>query len=52
MNPPMSWGLENEICLYPGVGHAFANPSGVNYAQNETKDAWNKTIGFLGTHLK
>jgi carboxymethylenebutenolidase len=45
-------GVENEIYIYPGVGHAFANPSGMNYAPNETKDAWAKTTAFLNKHLK
>ena len=42
----------NEIHLYPGVGHAFANPSGANYAPAETKDAWEKTLAFLNANLK
>ncbi len=45
-------GIENEIYIYPGVGHAFANPSGANYAPTETKDAWDKTVKFLNKHLK
>ncbi len=45
-------GVENEIHIYPGVGHAFANPSGMNYAPTETMDAWGKTLDFLGKHLK
>lgn len=45
-------GVDNEIHIYPGVGHAFANPSGMNYAPNETKDAWAKTLAFLNAHLK
>lgn len=45
-------GVENEIYIYPGVGHAFANPSGANYAPEATKDAWDKTIQFLNKHLK
>ena len=32
-------GVINEIYIYPGVGHAFANPSGDNYAPKETADA-------------
>jgi len=44
-------GITNDIYLYKGVGHAFANPSGDNYAQKETVDAWQKTIGFLGEYL-
>jgi len=45
-------GIENEVYIYPGVGHAFANPSGMNYAPEETKDAWAKTVAFLRTHLR
>lgn len=45
-------GVPNEIHMYPGVGHAFANPSGMNYAPDETKDAWAKTTAFLAMHLK
>ena len=45
-------GIENEIYIYEGVGHAFANPSGANYAPNETKDAWEKTLNFLNKNLK
>ena len=44
--------IENEIYIYPDVGHAFANPSGANYAPEETKDAWKKTLDFLEKHLK
>ncbi|KKT81227.1 MAG: hypothetical protein UW80_C0055G0013, partial [Microgenomates group bacterium GW2011_GWC1_44_9] len=42
----------NEIYIYSGVGHAFANPTGANYAPEETKDAWGKTITFLEKYLK
>lgn len=45
-------GVENEIYVYGGVGHAFANPSGMNYAPKETMDAWKKTLIFLNNHLK
>jgi carboxymethylenebutenolidase len=41
----------NEIYIFKGVGHAFANPSGDNYAPAETKDAWDKTLSFLDKHL-
>lgn len=44
--------IENSITIYPNVGHAFANPSGANYAPAETKDAWDKTLAFLADHLK
>jgi carboxymethylenebutenolidase len=42
-----STGISNEIHIYKGLGHAFANPSGANYAPNETVDAWQKTLEFL-----
>jgi len=45
-------GVENEIYIYPGVGHAFANPSNPNHAPAETADAWQKTVAFLNKHLK
>ena len=45
-------GVANEIHIYPGVGHAFANPSGERYAPDETKDAWEKTVKFLKTNLR
>lgn len=45
-------GIENEIKIYEGVGHAFANPSGTRYAQKETIDAWNKTVNFFNDNLK
>jgi len=45
-------GIENEIHIYEGVGHAFANPSGMNYAPEQTKDAWEKTLEFLDRELK
>jgi carboxymethylenebutenolidase len=44
--------VPNEIYIYPGVGHAFANPSGMNYAPEETKAAWEKTTAFLKKYLQ
>lgn len=45
-------GVENEIVIYPGVNHAFANPSGDRYAPEESKDAWEKTLAFFEANLK
>ncbi|MBI4044998.1 MAG: dienelactone hydrolase family protein [Candidatus Diapherotrites archaeon] len=45
-------GIENEVYIYEGVEHAFANPSGQNYAPEQTIDAWGKTLVFLEKHLK
>jgi carboxymethylenebutenolidase len=44
--------IQNEIKIYDGVGHAFANPTGLSFAPNETKDAWIKTLDFLNKNLK
>lgn len=44
--------VQHNIHIYPGVGHAFANPSGSNYAPQETMDAWSKTVAFLNENLK
>jgi len=46
-----SSGITNEMYIYKGVGHAFANPSGENYAPKETQDAWQKTLSFLEKHV-
>ena len=47
-----SRSIVNQIEIYNGVGHGFANPSGANYAARETNDAWEKTVAFLGKYLK
>jgi carboxymethylenebutenolidase len=44
-------GVTNEIYIYPGVGHAFANPSNDNYAPWQTADAWMKTLAFLKKYV-
>jgi carboxymethylenebutenolidase len=44
-------GITNEIYIYEGVGHAFANPSGDNFAPKETQDAWQKTLSFLKKYV-
>lgn len=47
-----SLGIKNSLHTYPEVGHAFANPSGANFAPEETKDAWAKTLVFLTENLR
>ena len=46
-----SLGKQHEIHIYPGVGHAFANPTGRNYSADAADDAWAKTLDFLERHL-
>jgi len=45
-------GIENEIYVYDGLGHAFANPSNAGHDPASTEDAWMKTVTFLNKHLK
>jgi carboxymethylenebutenolidase len=44
--------IQNQVIIYPGVDHAFANPSGDRYAPEESQDAWQKTLKFLHSTLK
>jgi carboxymethylenebutenolidase len=43
--------ITNQIHIYKGLGHAFANPSGANYAPEQTADAWQKTLAFLKKYV-
>ena len=45
-------GVQHTFHIYPGVGHAFANPSNPNHHPEHTADAWAKTIAFLNANLK
>ena len=45
-------GKQQWIYTYPWLGHAFANPSGANYAPDQTMDAWMHTYSFLESVLK
>ncbi len=47
-----SLGKPADINLYPGVGHAFANPSGKNYNAAAAEDAWEKTTAFFAAQLQ
>lgn len=40
-----------DIQIYPGVGHAFANPTGATYNAGVAEDAWQRTLEFLGHNL-
>jgi carboxymethylenebutenolidase len=44
--------IPNEIHIYSGVDHAFANPSGDRYAPEASQDAWQKTLAFFDSNLK
>jgi len=40
-----------DIQIYPGAGHAFANPTGRNYNADVAEDAWRRTLEFFGHNL-
>jgi carboxymethylenebutenolidase len=42
---------EHELHIYPGAGHAFANPTGNNYKPEFAEDAWQRTLAFLQEKL-
>jgi len=44
-------GVEADIRIYEGAGHAFANPTGNNYVPEAASDAWTRTLDFLQTTL-
>ena len=44
-------GADAEIVIYPGAGHAFANPSGQNYQAEAAEDSWKRTVEFFRVHL-
>jgi len=43
--------MSHEIHVYPGAGHAFANPTGNNYKPEFAEDAWQRTLSFLQLNL-
>ena len=44
--------VAHEFHVYPGAGHAFANPSGQSYQPAAADDAWARTTAFLAANLK
>lgn len=45
-------GVTNEVVVYPGAAHAFANPSGQAFDAEAAEDAWTRTTAFLAEHLQ
>ena len=52
--------ITNDVKVYPGVGHSFANKlpgqpllriTGFGYNEAATEDAWNRVFAFFGEHL-
>jgi carboxymethylenebutenolidase len=53
--------ITNDIKVYPGAGHSFANKlpaqpllriTGFGYNQTATEDAWARVFAFFGEHLR
>ena len=44
-------GKDFRIEIYPGAGHAFADPTGTNFNPEVARQAWNETLEFLDEHL-
>jgi carboxymethylenebutenolidase len=45
-------GKDVTIQIYPGAGHAFANPSGDSYRADAADDAWRRTTEFLARTVR
>jgi carboxymethylenebutenolidase len=45
-------GKNAQVLIVPGVGHAFANPSGGTYNERAANEAWTTTLEFLERNLK
>lgn len=45
-------GVQREMVIYPGADHDFLNDRGATYQAEAAKDAWGRTLTFLGEHLR
>lgn len=45
-------GIENEIQVYEGAGHAFFNETRDSYSEAAAEDAWPRTLAWFRTHLE
>ncbi len=45
-------GVRHEFHVYPGAGHAFANPSGQSFDAAAAADSWTRATAFLAENLK
>lgn len=45
-------GIEHEIHMYEGTGHAFFNDTGARYSKEAADLAWKRTLAFFGKKLK
>lgn len=45
-------GIKNKIIIYPGVGHAFMNPTNSGHNEEITNKAWEEIFTFFDDNLK
>ena len=45
-------GIEYQIFMYEGAGHAFNNDTGSRYHEEAAKTAWKRTVDFFNEKLK
>jgi len=45
-------GKTVDVKVYTGTKHAFSNPSGMAYDAAAAEDAWQRSTGFLRSHLQ
>lgn len=43
-------GVENQLYIYPGAGHAFFNDQRESYNAEASEQAWSRTLDWLRTH--
>jgi carboxymethylenebutenolidase len=44
-------GIENDIHVYEGAGHAFFNDTGQSYNEQAATDAWPRTLDWFRKHI-
>lgn len=44
-------GIEHEIVIYEGAGHAFFNDTRASYHPEAAADAWQRTLAWFAAHL-
>lgn len=44
-------GIDNEVNIYDGAGHAFLNDTRESYDPQAAEDAWRRLVDWFGTHL-
>ena len=45
------WGVEHEVCIYPGANHAFSAPAPHMHHAEATAASWEATVRFLRPKL-